>query len=77
MTGSKMTQEYDDQLTVFLEAVWGEGFMSPGGTDEVDRYLTDIDLAGRSVLDIGCGRPTCGAESRGNPPGLTPAYLPR
>ncbi len=38
-----------------LEAVWGEGFMSPGGSDEVDRYLGGIDLAGLSVLDIGCG----------------------
>ena len=45
MTESTMTQEYDDQLTFFLEAVWGEGFMSPGGIDEVDRYLTNIDLA--------------------------------
>ena len=48
-------QEYDDGLVAVLEAVWGEGFMSPGGTDEVDRYLNDIDLAGLSVLDIGCG----------------------
>ena len=55
MTEAETTQEYDDQLTVFLEAVWGEGFMSPGGCNEVDRYLSGIDLAGRSVLDIGCG----------------------
>ncbi len=48
-------QEYDDGLVAVLEAVWGEGFMSPGGTDEVDRYLHDIDLNGLSVLDIGCG----------------------
>ncbi len=39
----------------FLEAVWGEGFMSPGGTDEVDRYLAGISLDEKSVLDIGCG----------------------
>jgi ubiquinone/menaquinone biosynthesis C-methylase UbiE len=49
------TQEYDDQLTTLLEAIWGEGFMSPGGTDEVDRYLQGIQLEGLSVLDIGCG----------------------
>lgn len=49
------TQEYDDNLMTLLEAVWGEGFMSPGGTDEVDRYLEGISLAGLSVLDIGCG----------------------
>ncbi len=29
--------------------------MSPGGTDEVDLYLQGVDLAGSSVLDIGCG----------------------
>ena len=48
-------QEYDDSLAALLEAVWGEGFMSPGGTDEVERYLQGIDLADRRVLDIGCG----------------------
>ncbi len=48
-------QEYDDDMNALLEAVWGEGFASPGGTDEVDRYLQGVDLAGLSVLDIGCG----------------------
>ena len=28
-------QEYDGDLIALLEAVWGEGFMSPGGTDNV------------------------------------------
>jgi len=49
------SQEYDDDMMTLLEAIWGEGFMSPGGTDEVDRYLDGISLAGQSVLDIGCG----------------------
>lgn len=48
-------QEYDDNLMALLEAIWGEGFMSPGGSDEIDRYLTGVDLRGLSVLDIGCG----------------------
>ena len=48
-------QEYDDNLMALLEALWGEGFMSPGGTDEIDRYLTGVDLRGLAVLDIGCG----------------------
>jgi len=48
-------QEYDADLTAVLEAVWGEGFMSPGGTHEVDTYLQGIELHGFSVLDIGCG----------------------
>lgn len=46
---------YDDQLIGMLELVWGEGFLSPGGPDEVARVLEGIDLTGRSVLDIGCG----------------------
>ena len=49
------TQEYDENLMALLEAVWGEGFMSPGGVDEVDRYLAGIEIAGLSALDIGCG----------------------
>ncbi len=55
MTETEMNQEYDAQLMALLEAVWGEGFMSPGGTAEVDRYLDGIDLTGKRVLDIGCG----------------------
>ena len=38
-----------------LEQVWGEGFMSPGGREEVARILGEIDLTGMAVLDIGCG----------------------
>ncbi len=49
------TQDYDDDLIALLETLWGEGFMSPGGTDEVDRYLGAINLSGLEVLDIGCG----------------------
>ena len=38
-----------------LEALWGEGFLSPGGSAEVARLIADADLRGASVLDIGCG----------------------
>lgn len=55
MTESNGIQEYDEQLNAFLEELWGEGFMSPGGTNEVDRYLRGVDLSGKKVLDIGCG----------------------
>jgi len=47
--------EYDDTAIRFLEALWGEGFLSPGGPDEVRRVVADIDFAGKQVLDIGCG----------------------
>ncbi|MFT5503799.1 MAG: 2-polyprenyl-3-methyl-5-hydroxy-6-metoxy-1,4-benzoquinol methylase [Gammaproteobacteria bacterium] len=50
-----INQEYDNKLTTLLEGIWGEGFLSPGGVDEVNRYLETIDLVGKTVLDIGCG----------------------
>lgn len=47
--------EYDDALIAFLETVWGEGYLSPGGPAEVDRVLGGLDLRGLAVLDFGCG----------------------
>jgi 2-polyprenyl-3-methyl-5-hydroxy-6-metoxy-1,4-benzoquinol methylase len=46
---------YGNRIITFLEAMWGEGFLSPGGPDEVARVLDGIDLRGKRVLDIGCG----------------------
>ena len=46
---------YPPRMIAMLEAVWGEGFLSPGGPDEVARVIGDHDLRGASVLDIGCG----------------------
>jgi phosphoethanolamine N-methyltransferase len=46
---------YDEAAIAFLEALWGEGYLSPGGPDEVARTLDGIDLTGCRVLDIGCG----------------------
>lgn len=47
--------EYDDTAIRFLEALWGEGYLSPGGPEEVDRVVAGLSLAGKRVLDIGCG----------------------
>lgn len=46
---------YDQSHIGFLEDLWGEGFLSPGGQDEVARVLDGVDLTGAKVLDIGCG----------------------
>ena len=46
---------YDEGHIAFLEAIWGEGYLSPGGPDEVARVLDGLDLTGLAVLDIGCG----------------------
>lgn len=46
---------YPPRMIAMLEAIWGEGFLSPGGPDEVARVIGTHDLRGKSVLDIGCG----------------------
>jgi SAM-dependent methyltransferase len=46
---------YPPRMIAMLESVWGQGFLSPGGADEVARVLEGHDLRGKAVLDIGCG----------------------
>ena len=50
-----MSEHYDDSYLRFLEAVWGEGYLSPGGPEEVSSLLSGVDLKDKQVLDIGCG----------------------
>jgi len=47
--------QYDKDVIEFLAKLWGDGYLSPGGPDEVDRMLEGIDLTGRTVLDVGSG----------------------
>lgn len=46
---------YDPEHIAFLERLWGDGYLSPGGAGEVGRVLDGLELAGRTVVDIGCG----------------------
>jgi phosphoethanolamine N-methyltransferase len=46
---------YTDDLIENLQLRWGEGFLSPGGAEELARMLQGIDVAGARVLDFGCG----------------------
>ncbi len=52
---------YTDQFTSGLELSFGEGFLSPGGQEEVAKIVEGIDLVGKEVLDIGVGlaQPAC------------------
>ncbi len=52
---SDHVNEYPDATVAMLELIWGDGFMSPGGEGHVWAMLEEIELAGRRVLDIGCG----------------------
>ncbi len=55
----EQTQEYDDKLVALLEALWGDGYLSPGGNDETAMVLDGLDLRGARVLDLGCGTGGC------------------
>ena len=52
---------YGPKQLNMLKTVWGEGFLSPGGTEEIDQILKGLNLKNKKVLDIGCG--TGGAVS--------------
>ncbi|MGR3343936.1 MAG: methyltransferase domain-containing protein [Paracoccaceae bacterium] len=47
--------QYPDEFIDRLHMVWGPGFLSPGGPEEVARIVKGFDLRGKRVLDIGCG----------------------
>src|SRR5262249_32152073 len=53
MSGSDT--EYPWHFVDRLEIVWGVGFLSPGGADEVKEITKDVEVSGKEVLDIGCG----------------------
>ena len=48
-------EHYPQDSILFLEELWGDGFLSPGGPEEVQRLLSGLDVAGRTVVDIGSG----------------------
>jgi ubiquinone/menaquinone biosynthesis C-methylase UbiE len=47
--------EYHDNMVTMLELIWGDGYMAPGGADNVAKMLRDIEPKNRRILDIGCG----------------------
>jgi len=51
--------EYNDELLDYLQLFRGEGFLSPGGADETRRVLDRVDIAGKEVLEVGCGLGGC------------------
>ena len=47
--------QYSRAFVDALQFLWGEGFLSPGGPEEVAALLAGETLAGKRVLDIGSG----------------------
>ncbi len=47
--------QYSRAVVVSMEEIFGKGFLSPGGPEEIIRIFDGFDLAGLEVLDWGCG----------------------
>ena len=47
--------QYTDAMLSGMQSAYGQGFLSPGGADELRRMVDGIEVEGRDVLDVGCG----------------------
>jgi phosphoethanolamine N-methyltransferase len=47
--------DYTDKLVAGCELLWGEGFLSPGGDQEVALIVNGLNLKDKTILDIGSG----------------------
>lgn len=47
--------EYFPNMVTMLELIWGEGYMAPGGSNNVARLLRGLETPDKRILDIGCG----------------------
>ena len=43
---------YGPKQLNMLKTVWGEGFLSPGGTEEIDEILKGVDAKNLNILDM-------------------------
>lgn len=48
-------RQYSDAILGSMQLAYGQGYLSPGGAEEVIAILEGLSLAGRNVLDLGCG----------------------
>ena len=51
---------YGPKQLNMLKVIWGEGYLSPGGSEEIDEIIGELDLSNKKILDIGGGaKPHC------------------
>lgn len=47
--------QYTENVNAALQWMWGDGYLSPGGAEEVAAMLHGVEVGGRHVLEIGSG----------------------
>jgi ubiquinone/menaquinone biosynthesis C-methylase UbiE len=55
MQNQDKVNQYDQRNIETMETVYGRGYLSAGGDEEVAKVLDQFDLPGKHILDMGCG----------------------
>ncbi|MCP4390257.1 MAG: SAM-dependent methyltransferase, partial [Gammaproteobacteria bacterium] len=55
MATTSKTNQYSADNIETMELLYGTGYLSMGGDGEVGEIVSGIAVAGKEVLDIGCG----------------------
>ena len=55
MSQTERKSQYTGNVNAALQWMWGDGYLSPGGAEEVAAMLRGVDVGGRHVLEIGSG----------------------
>jgi phosphoethanolamine N-methyltransferase len=50
-----MSNNYDNKNIATMELIYGDGYLSAGGDEEVSRIFEGIQVRGKEILDVGCG----------------------
>ena len=50
-----MSNNYDKFNIATMELIYGEGYLSAGGDDEVSKIFEGIQIEKKDILDVGCG----------------------
>lgn len=55
MSKNENSNNYDQKNISTMEMIYGEGYLSAGGNAEIDKIFAGVDIAGKRILDLGCG----------------------
>ena len=55
MSQPERKSQYTENVNAALQWMWGDGYLSPGGLEEVTEMLRGVDVDGRNILEIGSG----------------------
>ena len=55
MSQPERKPQYTESVNAALQWMWGDGYLSPGGEEEVAAMLRGVEVGARHVLEIGSG----------------------